>query len=151
MNSVAYVGLAALALLVGGLIPVQAATNAAMSRALGHVALAALMLFIVGLAFVVSWVIASKTALPPLSALRQAPPYAFLGGIIVACYVLAITYLAPRLGVSNAICLVVTGQIVAAVIIDHFGLFGASLQALSGQRVLGLLLMVLGVFLARRT
>jgi len=37
-----------------------------------------------------------------------------------------ITVIIPKLGVANAIGLIVTGQIICAVIIDHFGLFGAT-------------------------
>jgi transporter family-2 protein len=64
--------------------------------------------------------------------------------------VIAITFLAPRLGVGNAIRLVVTGQIVAAVTIDHVGAFGAVVQRLTMGRAIGAVLMIIGVILARR-
>jgi transporter family-2 protein len=56
----------------------------------------------------------------------------------------------PRLGVGNAIRLVVTGQIVAAVIIDHVGTFGAVVQRLTMGRAIGVVLMIIGVIPARR-
>jgi len=142
--------LAALALFVGALIPIQAATNAAMSKSLGGISYASLVLFGVGLVFVLGWILVSQTAPPSVAAFREAPIYGWLGGIIVASYVLAITFLAPRLGVGNAICFIVTGQIFAAVLIDHFGLFGAQVQPLSWPRVAGIGLMVVGLFLAKR-
>jgi len=142
--------LAALALVVGALIPVQAATNAAMSRALGSFSFASLVLFAVGFAFVSAWVFITRPEFPPFAAYRTAPIYGYLGGVIVGSYVLAITFLAPRLGVGNAICFIVTGQILAAVVIDHFGLFGSLVQAFSWQRALGVLLMIAGLFLAKR-
>jgi transporter family-2 protein len=143
--------LAALALVVGALIPIQAATNAAMSKALGGISYASLTLFGVSLVVVLIWIFVSQTAPPSALAFREAPLYGWLGGIIVASYVLAITFLAPRLGVGNAICFIVTGQIFAAVLIDHFGLFGAQVQPLSWPRVAGIALMVVGLFLAKRT
>jgi transporter family-2 protein len=78
------------------------------------------------------------------------PAYGYFGGFIVASYVIAITFLAPRLGVGNAICFIVTGQIFAAVLIDHFGLFGAPVQTLSWTRAAGIALMIAGLFLAKR-
>jgi transporter family-2 protein len=142
--------LAALALVVGALIPIQAATNAAMSKALGGISYASLVLFGVSLLVVLAWVFVSQTALPSAAAFRGAPVYGWLGGVIVATYVLSITFLAPRLGVGNAICFIVTGQIFAAVVIDHFGLFGAPVQTLSWTRVAGIALMIAGLFLAKR-
>ena len=62
---------------------------------------------------------------------------------------LAITPLAPRLGVGNAIRLVVTGQIVAAIIIDHVGAFGAVVQRFTMGRTIGVVSAVIGVMLAR--
>lgn len=141
--------LAALALVVGALIPIQAATNAAMSKALGGIGYASLVLFGVSLVVVVAWVLINQAAMPPASAFRAAPIYGWLGGFIVASYVLSITFLAPRLGVGNAICFIVTGQIFAAVLIDHFGLFGAAVQPLSWVRAAGIALMTAGLFLAK--
>jgi transporter family-2 protein len=142
--------LAALALIVGALIPIQAATNAAMSKALGGISYASLILFGISLVVVFAWLLITQAPMPPGSAFRSAPFYGYLGGIIVATYVLSITFLAPRLGVGNAICFIVTGQIFAAVVIDHFGLFGAPVQSLSLTRVAGIALMIAGLFLAKR-
>ncbi len=142
--------LAAFALVVGALIPIQAATNAAMSKALGGISYASLVLFGISLLVVLAWILVNQAAVPSAAAFRGAPLYGWLGGFIVATYVLAITYLAPRLGVGNAICFIVTGQIFAAVLIDQFGWFGAPVQAISWTRAAGIALMVAGLFLAKR-
>ena len=123
MSSMDVVLLSALAVIVGALIPVQAATNAAMSRIVGSVAITSLALFAIGFVVVAAWAIVIRVPLPSIETLRLVPAYGYGGGLIVAGYVIAITFLAPRLGVGNAIRLVVTGQIVAAVIIDHAGAF----------------------------
>jgi len=142
--------LSALALVVGALIPIQAATNAALSKAIGSVFYASLVLFGVGFAVVASFLAIKRLGPPSPAAFHGAPAYGYLGGIIVAAYVLSITYLAPRIGVGNAICFIVTGQIISAVVIDHFGLFGAGVQPVTWHRALGVFLMVAGLFLARR-
>jgi len=148
--SISFLLLSFIALGIGAMIPVQAATNAALGRVLGSAPLVALILFGIGFAFLAVWVLMARPVMPPLSDLRHVPVYGYIGGIIVACYLLSITFLAPRLGVGNAICIIVTGQILAAVLIDHFGLFGAHVQTLSTTRVVGVLLMIAGLFLARR-
>jgi transporter family-2 protein len=150
MSSLDFVLLAALAVIVGALIPVQAATNAAMSRIVGSVAITSLVLFAIGFVVVAAWAIVMRVPLPSLETLRQVPAYGYSGGFVVASYVIVITFLAPQLGVGNAIRLVVTGQIVAAVIIDHVGAFGAVVQRLTMGRAIGVVLMIIGVILARR-
>ena len=150
MSSLGFALLGAFAVIVGALIPVQAATNAAMSRVIGSVALTSLALFAIGFLVVAAWAIVIRVPLPSLETWQRVPAYGWLGGFIVASYVIAITFLAPRLGVGNAIRLVVTGQILAAVIIDHVGAFGAIVQRLTMGRAIGAMLMIIGVLLARR-
>jgi transporter family-2 protein len=140
-----------LALAAGALIPVQAAANAALSKAIGdNVPFAALTLFAVAGAATAIGVVVAGASLPTMPALRSAPWWSFVGGIIVAFYVFSITFLAPRLGVGSAIALVVTGQVMAALAIDHFGLMRSLTLPLTPARGLGAILMVIGVFLALR-
>ena len=150
MSPPSFVLLGALAVIIGALIPVQAATNAAMSRVTGSVAITSLALLAIGFGVVAAWAIVTRVPLPSLEAFRHVPAYGYFGGFVIASYLISITFLAPRLGVGNAIRLVVSGQIVAAVIIDHVGLFGVVVQQLTVGRAIGVVLMIIGVILARR-
>src|SRR6476469_113977 len=140
-----------LALTAGALIPVQAAANAALSKSIGgNVPFAALTLFIVaGMATVVGTLLTGQQV-PSAAALRSAPWWGYIGGVIVAFYVFTITFLAPRLGVGTAISLIVTGQVMAALTIDHFGLLRSLTFPLTPARLVGAALMAVGVFLALR-
>ena len=60
-----------------------------------------------------------------------------------------ITWSASRIGVANAVFFVLLGQIVAAALIDHFGLFGALKSPLTWQRGIGIVLMAAGTWFAR--
>jgi transporter family-2 protein len=124
-----------LGLLAGALIPVQAAANAALSRLIGgNVPFAALTLFVVaGIATAVAMLF-TGAQIPTAAALRSAPWWAYSGVFIVAFYVFTITFLAPRLGVGTAIALIVTGQVAAALTIDHFGLLGVDVRFRSHRR-----------------
>ncbi len=140
-----------LALAAGALIPVQAAANAALSRSLhDNVPFSALTLFAVAGLVTAIGVLAAATPVPTPTQLGAAPWWSFAGGLIVAFYVFSITFLAPRLGVGTAIALVVTGQVMAALTIDHFGLMRSLTFPLTPVRALGAVLMVIGVFLALR-
>jgi bacterial/archaeal transporter family-2 protein len=75
------------------------------------------------------------------------PQYA--GGVIVASYILSITFLAPRFGVRNAILFAVTAQLLTSALIDHFAWAGASLRPSKAMRAMGLLIVVIGVVITQ--
>lgn len=129
-------------------IPVMAALNASLGQQLNSSSAAAVVLFLVAL--VLSVVALYVVGLPVPSRIGSLSRHLFTGGAFVAFYVLSITWAAPQFGVANAIFFVLLGQVFSAAIIDHFGLLGALESPLSINRVLGLLLILVGVFLARR-
>jgi transporter family-2 protein len=55
--------------------------------------------------------------------------------------------LAPRLGAGELIGLVVAGQLIFSVLLDHFGWIGFAQHPASMTRLAGCALMVIGVFL----
>ena len=129
-------------------IPMLAALNAALGRHLASPAAAAVVLFLVAL---LSALAALAVAGPQgLSRVASAPRHLFLGGVLVAFYVLSVTYIAPTFGVGNAIFFVLIGQLFSAAVIDHFGLFGARVSPLDLRRGTGIAVMMLGVWLTQR-
>jgi transporter family-2 protein len=128
-------------------IPVMAALNARLGTQLGSPWAAGFLLFVLGAGICG---IAMLWLGPPQKGWFVAPAFYYMGGVLVAFYVLSVTWSAPRIGVANAIFFVLVGQIVAAALIDQFGLFGALKSTLTWPRLLGIALMLVGTFLARR-
>lgn len=132
----------------GALIPVMAALNGGLGRALGSGPWATVVLFAVGLC--ASLAVALAAGGPaPLQLLGQGRPAQYLGGLIVAFYVLSVTFLAPRLGVGTTILCAVMAQIVTSALIGHFGWLGAPRQPLDLLRLAGLALMAGGLALTQ--
>jgi len=133
----------------GALIPLMAILNAGLARAVGGPVQAAVILFTVGL--VTSLLVAATATMriPELPTIVRIPPAQFAGGVIVAFYVLSITFLAPRFGVGNAILFAVTAQLISSAVIDHYALAGASLRPLTSIRVLGLTIVIVGLVLTQ--
>lgn len=128
-------------------IPLLAALNARLGANIGSPAAAATILFIVAVA--AAGVTTLITGPGALRALPGQPPHLFLAGLLVAFYVLSITWIAPSFGIGNAVFFVLLGQLVSAALIDHFGLFGAQVTPVSALRVGGIALMALGVALTQ--
>jgi len=137
----------ALVMLAAGLgIPVLAALNAQLGARIGSPAASAMILFVV--AFLAACVATFLTTGPaPLRLAPIQPKHLFLAGLLVAFYVISITTVAPRFGVGNAVFFVLLGQMVAAGLIDHFGLFGALSKPMSLTRAGGIALMLAGIAL----
>jgi transporter family-2 protein len=134
-------------MLIAGLgIPLMAALNGGLGSKLQSPAFAATILFVVGLAISITYLLAIE-GVPTELYKSNIPWYFYFGGIFVTFYILSITWVAPRFGISNAISIVLLGQLVSMCLIDHYGIVGAPQHSLSMQRLLGLLLMIAGVFL----
>ncbi|MFV2053587.1 DMT family transporter [Aliiroseovarius sp. YM-037] len=139
----------ALTMLAAGIgIPILAALNAALGARLGSPVAAAFLLFIVALAGTACVLLVSGPG--ALKGAAGAPKHLFLAGLLVAFYVLTITWVAPKFGVGNAVFFVLLGQLISAAAIDHFGLFGAQVSPLSLTRAGGIALMAAGVFVTQQ-
>lgn len=140
---------AAIMFLTGIGIPVMAAINGGLGRELGSATAATAVLFAAGLLFALAALM--TTGAPDWSRFGDATPFRFFGAFFVVSYVLAVTWFAPRIGVGNAIFFVLLGQLVAAAAIDHFGWLGSTRFPITPQRAIGLVVMALGVYLAKRS
>ena len=141
-------GLFGLMLIAGAGIPVMAAMNAQIGLQLQSPIAAVVVLCCVAL-------LSSTTLLLTQSSVRwefsPIPPWYFLSGVLLIVYIGSITFTAPIIGLGNAIFFVLLGQLVASAVIDHFGLLGTVPYALDSKRLIGILLIVAGIYLARKT
>lgn len=129
-------------------IPIMAALNSGLGVRLGNPVAASSILL--SMALIVSLAFTLGRPLPEASLFGVTPPHYFVGGIFVAFYILSITWIAPKIGIGNAIFFVLLGQIVASALIDHFGWLATPVSPLSVRRGLGIALMAAGVYLARK-
>lgn len=81
---------------------------------------------------------------------RELPWWAYLAGLFGVILYLTINFTIPRIGTAAAISLIIVGQLLAGVVIDHFGFFGSAVHAVDAGRLLGLLLLVAGSYLLVR-
>lgn len=148
MNGQGSLVIYAIMFLAGMGIPVMATLNAGLGTRLASPQSAALILFVVGLSVAV--IVVAYSGLPSIKTLSAVPwPY-YIGGVFVIFYILSMTWAAPKIGIGNAVFLVLLGQLVAAAVIDHYGILSALQTSISVKRVLGLMLILMGIYLARR-
>jgi transporter family-2 protein len=136
----------------GTLLPVQIAINSRLREAVASPVLSALVSFTVGglALFVVTVLGGLGGSGRGLTGFAAAPWWAFLGGLCGALYVLLSIIALPRLGAAVIIGAAILGQQVASLLMDHYGWLGAPRVPLTGGRVAGAILLLIGVWLLQR-
>ena len=133
----------------GAGIPLMAALNSGLGARLGNPIPAAFALFL--LATTVTFLLLLTNPLPTKADIISIPTHYYLGGLFVAFYVLSMTWIAPEMGLGNAILVVLFGQLVAAAAIDHYALLNVPKAPISFIRIVGIGLVMLGVFSGEKT
>jgi transporter family-2 protein len=137
-----------LALTIGLIVPLQAAINNQLKSVIGQsTVLAALVSFSVGTLALLCIAIATGQKLSALANLPKAEAWMLIGGLLGAVFVFGTTLIAPKLGAATMLSLIITGQIIASMLFDRFGWFAMPLKDISWPRLLGALLVVIGVLL----
>ena len=139
-----------LALVAGAMMPTQAATNNKMSLVTDSPILAAFLSFAVGTVVLFVYVVASGTPSTSFAAIKEAPPIAWIGGLLGAFFVTSAVILVPRIGVAMTFSAMIAGQMLLTLIIDHFGWLGVEVRPMSWTRIAGIILITGGVILIRR-
>ena len=133
----------------GGMLALQAPTNAMLARAGGSPVLAALISFAVGtIALFLVWLVSANR--PNSAQFVALPWYAWLGGLYGAFFVAVAAYGAPRIGLAPLITISIAGQIAMALWLDQIGALGLPREPINPGRIFGALLVVAGVILVRR-
>lgn len=135
----------------GILVGIQLAANAELGRLLDSQVHAAFVNFLVGTTTLVLLVALKDRSLQGLQGLRgqNPPPWTFFGGLLGAAYVLMNVYLVDATGTGRTVVAVLFGQVAASILIQSLGLFRSTPQPLNRVKILGLLLMILGVVLVQ--
>lgn len=138
-----------LAFSAGAVLPLQAGINSQLKTFTGYPLIAAFISFLIGTLVLFVLTLVLRLPWPPLSVLGQAPWWAWTGGALGAYLVFLIIVLAESLGAAVMVALIITGQMVVSLILDHYGLVGYARHPINPARVLGTVLLLAGVFLIR--
>lgn len=136
------VALIAIAIVAGIAVALQGQFMGAMDRTAGT-ATSVLITYGIG-ALVAAAYFALRRPAPPL---RSIPTYAWSAGLLGLVIVGSIGYAAPRLGLAKTLIVTVAAQLVAAIVIDHFGVFGAQQRTIDASRAIGVAVTILGAWL----
>jgi transporter family-2 protein len=140
-----------LAITSGLLIAVQAGVNSQLRIVTQNPILAALISFLVGTILLAGFYFISTKSTANISSLAHPISWWKLaGGVLGAIYIFSMIIMAPKIGAANALGFVIAGQLLGAVVLDHFGWVGFPVREISWTRILGVVVIILGVYLVQR-
>ncbi len=139
-----------LALAAGVMMPVQAGINALLGAQVKSPVLAATVSFTVGTLFLVLVCLLMRISVPALSVWEKLPLWMWTGGLLGAFFVTTTIILAPKLGAVALLASLVTAQMTASLLLDHFGLIGYPVQPVNLWRIIGVMFLILGVVLVQK-
>lgn len=143
-----------LALLSGAAVATQAGVNGKLMNALGSPLLTSLISFLIGtLGLCLAYALSAAVGWQPVPAWQtalQTSPWMWLGGLLGALYIFTTILCLPQIGFAAMFSLFVSGQLLLALIFDHFALLGSPLHALTPLRLMGGLLVIAGVWIIQK-
>ena len=131
-------------------LALQVGMNAQLRKVLGSAYSAALISFLVGTTALVALMLATRTAVPARDTFAAVPPWAWFGGLFGAFYVAISTIVAAEVGATSLLALALAGQLLMALVVDHFGWLGLPENPITLARLFGVSLLAVGVWLITR-
>lgn len=139
-----------LALIAGMMMPTQASINNKLAGEINGPILAAFVSFVVGTIALFVYIVATGVSLNNLTSLKNASFISWIGGLLGAFFVAVSIILVPKLGVALTFSLIVAGQMIITLVLDHYGFLGVPVKEVNIQRLLGIVLIIGGVILIRK-
>jgi bacterial/archaeal transporter family-2 protein len=137
------------AFVAGAMLPFQFGINAQLADWIDSPLRATLVSFVVGTAALFVATLAFARGWPGSERVAGAPWWVWVGGLLGAFYVLGSVVTAPRLGAATLVALILAGQAVASLLVDHFGWVGFEENPITPGRLAGMGLVAMGVALVR--
>jgi len=136
-----------LAFLCGVTNSTQSGVNAELRRSINNPIYAAIISFASGLLGLIFITPFFKESIPTIDTLKSLEWWKLTGGVLGAFFVTTVILSIQKIGSANMICLIVAGQLMTAMVLDHYGLLGFKLHQINGWRIAGGVFIVGGVYL----
>lgn len=136
-----------LALGIGVAMAFQTAINTQLREYLNSPIQAAFLSFLTGTIILAIMVFFQSAPKPSFDSITHIPWYLWLGGLLGVYAISVSIYAAPKLSLLTLSGLIIFGQILMSMIVDHFGFLGGEKTPINWQRLVGSITILIGVIL----
>ena len=138
-----------MAVIAGAFLPMQGSMNSKLAKAGENPVYASMISFTIGVLALVAYILLTSQNVS-WKGLKDAPSYSWLGGVLGAFYVTVIVFAFPKIGPGLTFGLVVAGQLITSMVMEHFQIMGTPHQPISLGRIVGVLLIIIGVVAVKK-
>ena len=138
-----------MAVVAGSFLPTQAGINSQLNLWTRSPILTASISFAVGTLSLIGFALILRVPLPDTTAAGRYPWWIWTGGFMGAFFVASAVVLAPKLGAASMVSLIIAGQMLASIFLDHFGVIGYPVHPFNIWRFVGVICIVVGVVLIK--
>ena len=146
MKSLFYI----LPVLAGVAMTVQSGINSQLRQAINNPMLAAFISFFTGTIALIIILLFSRQPLPGLQTYAGVDWYKYIGGLLGVFVVTVAIFSVREIGASNMFVLIVAGQLLTALVMDHYGVLGLRANPITLQKVMGIVLVIGGAYLVNK-
>lgn len=139
-----------MAIAAGCLLPLQGALLARLGPQLNHPIQATMVSYVGGLLACMVILALIRVSYPTTQQLMAIDGHFYIAGVLGMVFVTGMLYLMPHIGVTTMLVAAIIGQLIASLMIDHFGGFGGLKIAISPSRIIGVILMLVGLYFFQR-
>ena len=133
-------------LAMGLLMPFQTAANSRLRGVVGPAYVSTLVSFSVStLALLLVSLVAGIPIMPTGAMIDTAPWWSWFVGLFAVVTITIAIHLFKEIGQLQAMIIPMFSQLIFSLLIDHYGWFGATVMPLAGNRIIGALLLILGI------
>ena len=138
------------AAVAGALNTVQAGANAQLRKSLDQPLFAGMAVYVIGFLGLLCALPFAHLSDFHWQKASEAPWWAWLGGGLSIVSTMAGLLLARKLGSAAFTAMTITFSLVASVLLDHFGLIGFEVHRANSGRLVGCVLLIVGLLLVTR-
>jgi transporter family-2 protein len=139
-----------LSIICGVASSVQIGLNATLSKNMGNDIWAAIFALFIGAIGLAIYAAATQNMNVKWQSLPGIPLWVWTGGLLGAVFVAGSVIAAPRVGSAMFVGLILIGQMLASLLLDHYGWLGFQQSQINISKILGMCLLIGGVVLIKK-
>jgi transporter family-2 protein len=136
-----------IAFIVGLVIAANLAMNADVGDKIGNPRAGSAVFWVIGaVVAVIIWLASANRS--AIKDIKNVNPLLLLAGALGAALVLVIAILIPKIGAGSTNVLMLTGQVIAGIVIGHMGIWGSAVEPITALKMVGVVIMIGGAYMA---
>lgn len=136
--------LSLLTFIIGVVLSVHLSMNSQVGEILKNPRMGNAFFWTIGAVTAIIIGVTSTDAMAVFDRIKEVPVWLWTAGALGAALVFGIAWVIPQLGAGATFIIMIAGQVVAGMVLSHFGVLGSALEPINWMKMLGAALLIAG-------